>query len=63
METFHSALGVTARAFISPAAHVPYFTVLAEGNPRLFDTLMNLYNRGLDYGNASQKIIAVDCIQ
>ncbi|KAG5481373.1 hypothetical protein LSCM4_07084 [Leishmania orientalis] len=61
LNMFQTALAVTARAYISSST--PEFTVLGEGEPRLFDVLMTFYNRGLDYGTPQQKVEAVECIQ
>ncbi|CAJ1021422.1 hypothetical protein, conserved [Leishmania lindenbergi] len=61
LNPFQITLAVTARAFISSST--PEFTVLSEGEPRLFDVLMSFYNRGLDYGTPQQKVEAVECIQ
>ncbi|CAJ1988027.1 protein of unknown function - conserved [Leishmania donovani] len=61
LNPFQTTLVATARAFISSST--PEFTVLGEGEPRLFDVLMTFYNRGLDYGTPQQKVEAVECIQ
>lgn len=61
LDVLQSTVSVTARAFISSGT--PDFTVLSEGEPRLFDVLMSFYNRGLDYGTPMQKVEAVECIQ
>ncbi|KAG5481052.1 hypothetical protein LSCM1_06728 [Leishmania martiniquensis] len=61
LNLFQTALAATARAYISSST--PEFTVLGEGEPRLFDVLMTFYNRGLDYGTPQQKVEAVECIQ
>ncbi|KPI89976.1 hypothetical protein ABL78_0944 [Leptomonas seymouri] len=61
LHVFHTTLVGTARAFTSSSN--TEFSVLGEGEPRLFDVLMAFYNRGLDYGTPQQKVEAVECIQ
>lgn len=62
VEVIRDSLSITARSVIQPEGKYR-IKALAEGEPRLFDALMNLYQRGLDYGTPEQKVDSVEGMQ
>ncbi|EPY24867.1 hypothetical protein AGDE_12132 [Angomonas deanei] len=60
LKLFHDNLPSVARSVLHGEEK---FTILEEGEPKLIDVLIGLYNRGLDYGTPDQKVMAVECIQ
>lgn len=62
VEVVRVSFSTTVRSRATTAGEAP-LEVLAEGEPRVFDALMNLYQRGLDYGSTMEKEESVEGMQ
>lgn len=62
VEVVRVSFSTTVRS-LSSMGGATQLDVLAEGEPRVFDALMNLYQRGLDYGSTMEKEESVEGMQ
>lgn len=62
VDIVRSAVATTARCRDLPNGE-HCIEALEDGEPRVFDALMNLYQRGLDYGTPEEKVDSVEAMQ